>query len=263
MAPSCFCLPAGLKRRAFRGALFLTLFLALLLVVPLAGTGAPAAQDRPVLLRAEFPVDLAPPPSVAAFSGLVDPAYTARIPDGAAAAALLAEARWTFAGIIWGFDYLYTPSDRARAISEVLEIKPRSPEAAAAMSPRAVAARLEGTVLVATVEYTPDTEQSRELASWKSLSAVEQGLGSSAFGSARAGTEAAAAAVDARREAISAAVREALRAQLREYTHNKPREVRGSFAFAAPPRLFVRDGRWIASVRIYARVDAIESYGAY
>jgi len=73
----------------------------------------------------------------------------------------------------------------------------------------------------------------------------------------------AESAIEARRDATTAAIREALRSYLREITHNKPREVRGSFALAAVPRLFIRDGFWIASVRIYTRVDEIISYGAY
>lgn len=224
---------------------------------------AAAAQDRDIVLRAEFPVDLQVPPSAAAFQGVVDPLFVARVPDGEALAALQAEARWTFAGMIWGFDYIYTPSDRARAIQELFDIRQRSPVAAQVLPLKAVSARLDGTVLFGTVECYPDAVQRRELASWKASSAVEQGSGSAKALQGGSAANAAAAAVEARREATVVAVREALRAFLRELTHNKPREVRGSFALASVPRLFIRDGQWIASVRIYARVDEIISYGAY
>ncbi len=244
-----------------RGALGLTLAL-------LAFSGA-SAQDRDIVLRAEFPVDLQVPPAALAFQGVVDPAYVARVPDGDALAALQEEARWTFAGMIWGFDYIYTPSDRARAIQELFDIKQRSPVAAQALPLKTVSARLDGTVLLGTVECYPDGLQRREMASWKASSAVEQGSGSArapqggSAADAAATADAAAAAGAARREATVVAVREALRAFLRELTHNKPREVRGSFALASVPRLFIRDGQWMASVRIYARVDEIISYGAY
>jgi len=238
------------------------------LVLALAANAA--AQDRDVVLRSEFPVDLQVPPSAAAFEGVVDPGYMARVPEGEAQAAVLAEARWTFAGMIWGFEYVYTPSDRARAIVELFEIRPLSPEASVAMELEAVSARVEGTVLFSTVEFYPDTAQRLEMASWKSTSAVEQGRGSapafagdSASGTTPSASGTAAIAGEARREATVTAIREALRSALREITHNKPREVRGSFALAAPPRLFLRNGMWIASVRIYARVDEIISYGAY
>ncbi|PKL24238.1 MAG: hypothetical protein CVV47_10845 [Spirochaetae bacterium HGW-Spirochaetae-3] len=221
-----------------------------------------SAQDRDVVMRAEFPVDLAPPPSVSGFDGVPDPAFVARVPDGEAAAALLEEARWTFAGMIWGFEYVYTPSDKARSVAELFEIRPMSPESSASMTMHAVAARLEGTVLYATAEFYPDAGQRAELASWRLSSATGQGRGSAP--ALRSGsTGAAPSAVEARRDAIVAAVREALRANLREVTHNKPREVRGTFALASAPRLMIKEGSWIASVRIYARVDEIIGYGAY
>ncbi len=124
-----------------------------------------------------------------------------------------------------------------------------------------VSARLDGTVLIGTVEFYPDAAGRREMASWKNSSAAEQGRGSANVG--QGGPAVAAVAGEARREATIVAVREALRSFLRELTHNKPREVRGSFALASAPRLFIRDGQWMASVRIYARVDEIISYGAY
>lgn len=235
------------------------------LLAAMAASLAPgaSAQDRDVVLRAEFPVDLQVPPSAASFQGVVEPGYVARVPDGEALAALQEEARWTFAGMIWGFDYVYTPSDRARAIQELFDIRQRSPVAAQVLPLKAVSARLDGTVLLGTVECYPDGLQRREMASWKNSSAVEQGSGSARTPQGGSSADAAAAAGEARREATVVAVKEALRSFLRETTHNKPREVRGSFALASAPRLFIRDGRWMASVRIYARVDEIISYGAY
>jgi hypothetical protein len=67
----------------------------------------------------------------------------------------------------------------------------------------------------------------------------------------------------ARRAAIIDASREALRAYLRGMEFNKPREVRGSFAFTSQPRLVLTGGRWIASVRLRVGVDEIIPYGGY
>ena len=220
-----------------------------------------SAQDRDVVLRAEFPADLAAPPSVAAFSGVVDPQYVARVPDGEAAAVILEEARWTFAGMIWGFDYSYTPSDKARAIEERFDIKPRSAESTAAMRLHAASVRLDGTVLLVTVEFYPEPPARAELASWKTVSAAAQGMGSAPI--LGPGSNGPMGQVEARRAATTVAIREALRSYLRTVTHNKPREVQGSFALCAPPRIFARDGSWVSSVRLYTRVDRILSYGAY
>jgi hypothetical protein len=230
----------GLMQSGCRIAAVALFGLALVIEPPIA-----SAQDR--VLSAEFPVDLERPPSVAAFEGVVDPAYVARVPDGEAAKAVLAEAQWLFSGMVWGFDYVYTPSDRSRSIAELFRIQPRSPESAKGMALHAADARLEGTVLVVTVEYTPDSDERDEMASWKSGGAASQGTGSAR----------------SRRDAVTEASKAALRAYLREITHNKPREIRGSFAFAVFPRLFIRQGSWVAVIRMYARVDEILSYGAY
>jgi hypothetical protein len=236
--------------------------MAIALALTLVATGAALAQDRDVVLRAEFPVDLAAPPSLSPFTGVIDPAYVARVPDGEAAAAVLAEATWVFSGMVWGFDYVYTPSDKARSIAELFVIQPRSPGALRQSSLHVAAARLDGTTLFATVEFCLDAAARPEIESWKSVSAATQGRGMAPAFQGKPGSV-AQAQVEARREAVGAAAREALRAWLRGVTHNKPREVRGAFAFASPPRLVIREGSWVASVRLYARVDEIVSYGAY
>jgi hypothetical protein len=248
-------MPRGLS--GYRRPLVAVLITCMLCLPSATGFG----QDRDVVLRAEFPADMAAPPSVAAFSGVVDPQYVARVPDVEAAASILEEACWTFAGMIWGFDYSYTPSDKVRAIDERFDIRPRSPEAIAAMRLQAASARLEGSTLLVTVEFYPEASARTELASWKTVSAAAQGLGSAPMLAATA--TGPKSQVEARREATTVAIREALRAYLRTVTHNKPREVLGSFSFYAPPRIFARDGSWVSIVRLYTRVDQILSYGAY
>lgn len=216
------------------------------------------AQGRSVL-SADFPVDLLSPPGVDAFTGVVRPGYLPRIPDGAAAEALRSEALWVFGAMVWGLDYVYTPSDRARAIEERFEARPRWQEPAD-LSLRVVSTRLEGSVVVASVECVLDGAQAREAAAWRTTGSASQARGAAPYARPGAAPE---AAIEARREAVLVACKEALRAYLRELTHNKPREVRGSFALASAPSLALRSGSWIATVRVHARVEAIEGYGAY
>ncbi|MBN2874886.1 MAG: hypothetical protein JXM71_07315 [Spirochaetales bacterium] len=229
-------------------------------VLALAAANA-AAQTADI--RAEFRVDLAAPPYIDEFEGTVDPAWVPRVPDAEAAAAVLAEARWVFGGMVWGFDYVYTPSDRARSIAEYFEMQATLGDAAVPMDLSVVSARLDGTALVAMVAYRPDAAASVELAAWKQTSAAAQGTGSAAALLSADADTSTPAQVAARRNAVLDAAREALRAYLRGVTHNKPREVRGSFAFASAPRLVLREGHWVATVRCYARVDEIVPYGAY
>lgn len=234
----------------------------LALAAALAAAALPcAAQEAGRALRASFAVTLAALPKVEGFPELVDPEYVARIPDGPAAQAALDEARWTFGAMAWGMDFRYTPSDRARGIAESFTVAKRWPEGLPA-GLKAVAARAEGETLVVDIEYRLDGAAASEMASWARGAAVAQGRGSAAaFAADPSGVS--GARPGARVEAATDAARSALREYLREVTHNKPREVSGSFAFASPPRLYLRGGRWHAEVRLYARVGEIRSYGAY
>lgn len=219
------------------------------------------AEEPPRTIRASFVVVLAALPRVEGFPELVDPAYAARLPDGPAAKAVLEEARWVFGAMTWGLDFSYTPSDKARGIAELFEVRQRWADGLP-MDLRAVAARTEADTAIVDVEYHPDSVSASEMEAWKRASAVSQGRGTAAaFKADRAGASSPDPA--ARIDAAKDAARSALREYLREITHNKPREVKGAFALAGPPRLFLSGGRWVASVRVYARIDDIRAYGAY
>lgn len=240
--------------------------LSILLAVMLVITILPlAAQDRDVILRAEFPADSAAPPSLAGFEGVPDPAFVARIPDKDVARTILEEARWVFGGMVWGFSYTYTPSDKARSISEYFKIEPLTELSWSAPGLKVISARLDGTFVYAAVEWVLGDAERAELAAWRGIRfAAGQGRASArAFMPSPAGADFPGAAVIGRRDAMIAAAREALREYLRGIEHNKPREVRGSFAFASPPRMTLAGGAWTAVVRILIAVDHIESYGAY
>lgn len=229
-----------------------------------------AAQDRDLVIRAEFPADLIRPPSPAGFSGVVDPSFSPTVPAGEAARAILEEARWVFGAMVWGFEFSYTPSDRARAIEERFELRPRLAPAWGSRDFRFGKPRLEGSVVVVPVEWNLDAAARAEYQAWRgSRYASGQGLGSARFDLQPDPAEAAGDGgalpqpVAARRAAMADAARAALRAHLTGVVHNKPREVRGAFALAEVPRMSLREGRWIAQARVRIRVDEIIGYGGY
>lgn len=227
-----------------------------------------SSQDRDVLLRAELRVDLEQPPSALGFEEVTEPGYVPALTDQAAADAVRAEGLWLFSGIIHGFDYVYTPSDRARAIADLFEIQPRVSMVQASQALRVDAVRLEGRVLVVDVEYLVPVSERATLASWASVSyRSAQGRGVAPAWARSLSTELDTQGLPfqvlARRAAIIDASREALRDYLRGLEFNKPREVRGSFAFASQPRLVLSGGSWVATVRLRVGVDEIIPYGGY
>ncbi len=256
---------APAARRAAAGAAAAFAFAGLVGLSPPA-----AAQDRDLVLRAEFPADLIRPPSPAGFSGVVDPSFSPSVPVGEAARAILEEARWVFGAMVWGFEFSYTPSDRARAIEERFELRPRLALAWGSRDFRFGKPRLDGSVVIAPVEWNLDSAARAEYQAWRgSRYASGQGLGYARFDLQPDPAEEAGDGgplpqpVAARRAAMADAARAALRAYLTGVVHNKPREVRGAFALAEVPRMSLREGRWIAQARVRIRVDEIIGYGGY
>jgi hypothetical protein len=259
-------------QRALCRALCLFLSLSLSLAAVFLVPQGVVAQDRDVLLRAELQVDLEQPPSVLAFEGVIEPGYVPALTDQAAANAVRAEGLWLFHGMIHGFDYVYTPSDKARAIKDLFEIESRASVPVGHQAYRVATVRLDGKVLVAEVEYLVPVSERATLASWGSISyRSSQGRGEASAWDRVIPVDSDAVSPEgklpfqvlARRAAIIDASREALRDYLRGLEFNKPREVRGSFAFASQPRLVLTGGRWIATVRLRVGVDEIIPYGGY
>jgi hypothetical protein len=238
-----------------------------LLAALLVSFSSAFSQDRNVLLRAELRVDLEQPPSVLAFEGVTEPGYVPALTDQAAADAVRSEGLWLFSGMIHGFDYVYTPSDRARAIADLFEIHPRATLTQSSQAFRVGAVSLDGRVLMVDVEYLVPAPERAILASWASISyRSAQGRGVAPAwdrGLPPGVDDSLPFQVLARRAAIIDASREALRDYLRGLEFNKPREVRGSFAFASQPRLVLSGGSWIATVRLRVGVEEIIPYGGY
>ncbi len=239
------------------------------LALGLAAVSPCAAQDLDVVLRAEFPADLVQVPSAEPFGGVPDPGYQATLPGEAAATAILEEARWTFSGMVWGFDFTYTPSDKARAIQELFVIKPRGELAWGTPGVSVSAVRREGASILATVAWSPWPAARAELSAWSAAGyGSAQGRGSApAVVGAEPGMELDGryipSPVMARRAAVTDAMRAALRAFLVSVERSKPREVRGSCSLAAPPRVVMSSGAYVATVRLRVAVDEVISYGGY
>jgi len=225
--------------------------------------GALQAQDRDALLRGEFPVDLLAPPSAEAFFGLVRPGYVPRFPDEEQARALLADAAWHFSAMIWGWDFRYTPSDATRQVAEVFSLTPRGGLQTGDPGLRVESVRLEGSVVWATISYVLPPAARYHYQAWtSSIYPVAQGRAAdAAFPPFVEPNPASRAAV--RQGAITAAVKEALRAYLRGVTYNKPRLVRGACVLLAVPRVFIASGQYTANVRLRLRVDEIIPYSQY
>ena len=167
---------------------------------------------------------------------------------------LLDEGRRVFAAMVWGYEFVYVPYDRARKVAEVFDLTPLGEipwgDPRLTVSER----RMTSTQLRAYLEYRPDASGTNRRLAWDGAP-YKSALGRGAAPAIR-GT-------GARYKAMDEAAKEALRALLRPIVKNKPREIRGTFAYAQAPRLMVSEGKYIAELRIRVRVTEVRGYSAY
>jgi hypothetical protein len=223
------------------------LALAVLATLCAAALPAQVALDRsPEYLTERFWVDLEPP---VAREGEEYP-----LSEEAAVRLLLEEARYVFAGMIYGFRFRYVPADRRRDIDEQFEIEPIAEIRFGDPRLSVIATRVEDLRLHGRFEYRLADFQRSRLAGWLSADVPSAaGEGEAPFWEGH----------DARIPAVEDAMRLAVRELLRSRIDSKPREATGSFVLLGSPRIYVRSGAYQARVDIKVKVNEIRPYTVY
>jgi|GEM_PF-1223580 len=190
------------------------------------------------VLRAEFWADVQPVAGVGDEWPVSPATGRARILD---------EAAWVYGGMIWGFEFSYTPYDKTRGVAERFDLasigglRPELLTIAPGAAPRSA------DEYRSFVEFRPDASLAALMASY------EQGPWVSCQGTGKADT---ILGVKGRRAAYEDGLREAVRSYLRSIEPNKPRLVRGRVAFERPPSMTILDGFY--TVRLRARTMVVE-----
>jgi hypothetical protein len=167
---------------------------------------------------------------------------------------ILDEAAWVYSGVVYGFDYAYTPYDKARALEERFELAPLG-----SIGPQSLAltggakARSDYDIRVY-VEYVPDEAQAKLMDSYR----TDPWKGSQGIGKADI-----LRGVPGRDEAYRDALRAAVRAYLQALEPNKPRLAKGRVAFERPPSLIVSDGYYVVQARVRVMHTEVIPYAMY
>ena len=231
---------AGQGRR-----LALALACSALSAFPCMAQSQPLTQADAGLLRAEFWADTEPVAAV----GEEWP-----VSPGLARSRILEEAAWVFGGMIWGFEFSYTPYDKTRAIEERFDIAAIESLPADAPSLARGARASTGQEYRSYVEYRPDAGMVRLMEDYA------RGPWRSAQGTGRAGM---GLGVKGRREACKDALRAAVRSLLQGLEPNKPRLARGRVVLDRPPGLAIVGGFYTAQVRARVMVVEVVPYTVY
>jgi hypothetical protein len=220
-----------------RALRLLGLALSICLVMAPAAAQASDMGDR-ALLRAEFWTDLEPVAAVGEEWPVSPETARARILD---------EAAWVYGGMIWGFEFRYTPYDKTRAIPERFEIESLGALRPESLSFAAGARASSGDEMRTYVEYRPESA----LVSLMGSYAREPWKGSQGIGKADMNL-----GVKGRRAAYEDGLRAAVRSFLQGLEPNKPRLVRGRVVLDRPPSMSILGGQYTAQLR--ARVMVLE-----
>jgi hypothetical protein len=198
------------------------------------------------ILRAEFWAALDP----------YDPAAGAprRLSDEEAIRALLEIARTCFGGMVYGWDFRYVPSDETRGVAERFELASYSTIPWGDPAFRVTEARTNSARYIAWIEYRLNADQERRRQSWETGGiAPSQGTGSA---NVLIGPSAFA-------EALSAAAKDALRANLRPIVRNKPKSISGRLELERPPLIGEDSGGILVQARFRIEVGEILPYAAF
>ncbi len=182
------------------------------------------------------------------------------VSEPTARARALDEAAWVFSGMIWGFDFSYTPYDKTRALAERFELSPITSLSPGELRLSGKAERRPPLGMGAEDEYRYFVECRPGAA----LDELMSGYGAEPWkGSQGLGKADMNVGVKGRRAAYEDALRQAVRSCLQGLEPNKPRLVKGRVALERPPSLAIRDGFYAAQVRARVMVVEVFSYKVY
>lgn len=215
-------------------------------LVPLLAAPAPEqaqALASSGLLRAEFWAEAEPVPGVG--DEWPVSADTAR-------GRLLDEAAWVFSGMVWGFDFRYSPYDKTRGIKERFDLEPIHSLDAGLLEAGKLSSG-KGSYR-AYVSFQIDPSLASLVTSYGHQPwSDSQGTGRADIGGGE----------KARRQAYGDALRLAVRGYLQGLEPNKPRLVRGRVVLGAVPSLAVIEGFYTAQVRARVMVIEVVPYTVY
>jgi hypothetical protein len=176
------------------------------------------------------------------------------IPKDVALEELLEEVRYVLSGMIYGFSFVYTPSDKTRQIEEQFELEPVASIRWGDPHLSVVSTRVEDKNLYVRIRYRLADYQQPWIDLWRSSSIPI--AGGSGDGSFILGSE-------GKRTSIENAAKESIRNYFRARVYNKPKEIRGEVLFARPPRTYIRSGAYNTQVRVKLRTEEVVPYQFY
>jgi hypothetical protein len=144
-------------------------------------------------------------------------------------------------GMIYGWDFSYTPSDRTRRVEESFTLSPIAQVPWGSPQLRVTETEVVEARLWARISYTLNEQESHRRAAWDSnTAALSTGQGNAALQDGGV----------ARRKSLDSAIRDAIRRSLDTRYVNKPREITGEIVLWTDPIVLLRSGTYTTTATI-------------
>lgn len=157
-------------------------------------------------------------------------------------------------GMVYGWEFIYTPSDKARNVEEYFELKEIQPLTPEVEKINYAYPWVEESRLNCWCEYTRTEGQIQNYYLWSSIQhPVIHGTGEGKLELGFDGIK------DASEEALKNAVRE----YFRKIVKNKPKEIRGSVLIRDIPTIGIKTGHYIINLDFFLECDRILEYKTY
>jgi hypothetical protein len=218
----------------------------LICAIALLFCAAELAAESPTIIRAPVWVYVEPVPGQ--FSAGSVPAQKPP------AQALDDLARFVVSGMLYGWNFSYTPSDKARNVEEYFSIEPI--QTIEKNDPRFSVTDLaaEYPRLTCWAQFDVDETTARRLTYWDSI----------LFRNARGRGEGdRTTEMEGVRQAYANALKTAIREYMRKQEKNKPKEIRGEIILRDSPILAASAGSFVADVKIIVNVREVIPYTTF
>lgn len=176
------------------------------------------------------------------------------IPREVAIERLLDEAVFILSGMVYGFRFVYAPSDPTRRVAEQFELEPYAEIVRGDPRLEVFQTWVQDSRLYARIFYTLDEQQRGWYRGWTSAAnASASGTGVAPF----------IAGPAAKPRAARDAIRMAIRNHARGLEFNRPRRISGAVLVSDAPRTVVRDGNYETRISVLLQIDSIVRYENY
>ncbi|MFQ3620732.1 MAG: hypothetical protein SNJ78_07285, partial [Spirochaetales bacterium] len=165
---------------------------------------------------------------------------------------ILEEARYVFSGMVYGFVFSYTPSDKARRVEEEFLLEPYHWIQRGDPNFQVFQVRRENQRVFVRVRYTlRDFQESWYRGMRSNVLPSVAGMGEGPF----------YLSTEGRMQAIKEAIKNAIREYARGIMYNKPRTLKGILVLDAAPVMGMDSGMYRARIsRAYIRLEEVRHY---